>query len=65
MDRHILRDAQNGPENGGTCPPRTLFCYQGRSTYGDAKFNWASVAVGSCPKVLRQTHTSKKGGPCH
>ena len=25
----------------------------------------ASVAVGSCPKILHQTHTSKKGGPCH
>eukprot|EP00957_Ditylum_brightwellii_P057317 4344701-Ditylum_brightwellii.AAC.1 len=24
----------------------------------------ASVAVGFCPKVLHQTHTSKKGGPC-
>eukprot|EP00957_Ditylum_brightwellii_P005981 452989-Ditylum_brightwellii.AAC.1 len=25
----------------------------------------ASVDVGSCSKILRQTHTSKKGGPCH
>eukprot|EP00957_Ditylum_brightwellii_P080929 6156343-Ditylum_brightwellii.AAC.1 len=25
----------------------------------------ASVVVGSCPKILHQTHTSKKGGPCH
>eukprot|EP00957_Ditylum_brightwellii_P168071 12794916-Ditylum_brightwellii.AAC.1 len=25
----------------------------------------ASVAVGSYPKILHQTCTSKKGGPCH
>ena len=25
----------------------------------------ASIAVGSCPKILHQTCTSKKGGPCH
>eukprot|EP00957_Ditylum_brightwellii_P208879 15359353-Ditylum_brightwellii.AAC.1 len=25
----------------------------------------ASDVVGSCPKILCQTRTSKKGGPCH
>eukprot|EP00957_Ditylum_brightwellii_P079481 6044204-Ditylum_brightwellii.AAC.1 len=25
----------------------------------------ASIASGSCPKILRQTHSSTKGGPHH
>eukprot|EP00957_Ditylum_brightwellii_P192210 14631198-Ditylum_brightwellii.AAC.1 len=30
MDGRFPRDAQNRPKDGGTRPPRSLFCRQGR-----------------------------------
>eukprot|EP00957_Ditylum_brightwellii_P005175 394883-Ditylum_brightwellii.AAC.1 len=47
------------PEDRGTCPLRMLFCRQGQSTSGNAKFNWVnfppyvgrklSAVLGACP----------------
>eukprot|EP00957_Ditylum_brightwellii_P194032 14777163-Ditylum_brightwellii.AAC.1 len=42
MDGRVPRDTKKHPQGGGTRPPRTLLCPQGRSMSGDAKFSFVN-----------------------